>query len=718
MGLTRAALNRPITTLMFILAVVIMGYRAFTLLQLDRFPKVDFPVVTVVTTFQGASPEDVEELIVQPIEDAVAGISGIDDLTSTSTEGSGTVLIAFNEGVSGNDAAIEVERQVSAIRGQLPAEADDPTIIKADFNAIPIVILSLSGPQDQNVLFELADNDLKTRLQAINGVASVSVAGGRDREVQISVDPDKLATFGLPLGTVEQALIANNLTFPAGSIEEGRQKISLRSVGEFADLDEIRNVVITLPGGGGDEEPEKTIYLRDIATVQMGLSDKDNILRFNGEDAVSVSVVKTSESNTVEVADEVQKALDEINEEIPAGATLVPIIDNSNFIRDSVAAVQGDLILAVIITGLVILVFLHNIRSTLIVVLSIPTAIISTFLVMWALGFSLNQLTLLALTLVIGILVDDSIVVMENIQRHIDMKKPPKQAALEGRSEIGLAAMTITLVDVVVYLPVAFTSGILGQFFFSYGVTIAAASLVSLSLAFTLTPMLAGILSQDKGKPVREPKRLGKVFYYIFLPITWVWGLFTKVWNAAFNVLGKVYAAILRFFLWNFATQILAVLIAVGALAGGVYMVTNGFVESEFFPQEDDGQIRIAVEMPAGTNLDATDKVVRQVEQIIVTQVPETVSILSNVGTGGGDDIIQGSRASNRATINVVLVDKANRDRDTLTVVDAMRPLFERIPEANISVSLTSGAGGPGSPVEVRVFGDDPNTLIDLANQV
>ncbi len=721
MGLTRLSLRRPLTMLMIIMALVVMGYRAYTLLQLDRFPAVNFPFVAVVTVFPGASPEDVEDLVVKPIEDAVATISGIDEITSQATEGVGTVTIAFVEGTDGNAAAIDVERQVSGVKGQLPDEAEDPTIIKADLNAIPVLVMTLSGPQSQAALFDLADNTLKPRFQAVPGVASVSVSGGREEEVQVNVDPAKLAAYGISMSAVQQALQSNNLTFPAGSIETGRQKISVRSVGEFKRLKDIENIVVR------KEEKDSTrvgqdaggfVYLRDIATVAYGFKDRDNMLRYNGHDAISISAIKSSEANTVEVVDSLTKVIKEVNQELPTGAELVIVQDNASFIKEAVAAVLEDLILAVIITGLVMLVFLHTIRSTFIVLLAIPTSIISTFLVMWMLGFSLNQLTLLALTLVIGILVDDSIVVIENIERHLRMKKPPKQAALEGRREIGLAAITITLVDVVVYLPVAFTSGIVGQFFYSYGVTIAVAALASLFVAFTLTPMLAGFWMKDESQPETASRGLRKIFGFIFRPVGWLWHGFIYVWEKGFNLLARFYAVTLRFFLLNFFTQTLAVVLAILALVGGFYLVAGGFVGSEFFPQEDDGQIRIDVEMPPGTNLDTTDLVARQVEQIVVANVPETTGILTRVGGSSGGGFGLGSRASNLATVNVTMVDKEERQRSTTDVVEDLRPRFQNIPEALISVALNSSMDGGGtSAIQVQIYGADPNTLIDLANE-
>jgi HAE1 family hydrophobic/amphiphilic exporter-1 len=720
MGLTRLALRRPLTMLMIIVAMVLLGWQGFNRLQLDRFPAVDFPFVSVTVIFPGASPEDVEDLIIEPLEDAISTISGIDEVSSTAQEGVGTVVIAFVEGTDGNAAAIDVERQVATARNQLPDEAEDPVVGKFDLNAIPVVILSLSGPQSQAELFNLADTDIREQFQAVSGVASVSVAGGREEEVQVLVDQTRLAGFGLTLSDVQRKLQESNITFPGGSIEEGREKIPVRSVGEFNDLSEIENLVVKEATEGQNSSGGR-IFLRDVADVQYGLKDQNSILRYNGRDAVSVAVIKSSDSNTVEVVDNVLAAIEQINAELPPGTTLNLVLDNAEFIRESVSAVLEDLVLAIIITGLVILVFLHTVRSTFIVILAVPTSIIATFLVMWILGFSLNQLTLLALTLVIGILVDDSIVVIENIERHLDMGKPPKQAALEGRNEIGLAAVTITLVDVVIYLPVAFTSGIVGQFFFSYGVTIAVAALASLFVAFTLTPMLAGYWLKDKTRPVHKPTGLAWLFSIIFKPITWLWQLMIKVFEFGFTALATLYEYTIRFFLYNFATQMLAVLLAVGALAGGVYMVVEGYVGTEFFPTEDDGQIRVSLEMPAGTSLPATDQVARQIENIILSDVPETSAVQVQVGTGGGGGGPGGGggRQSNAATINLVLVDKEDRERSTTEVVEALRPAFATIPDAVIATSLNSGGGGGGSsPIQVQLFGADQDTLISLADEV
>jgi HAE1 family hydrophobic/amphiphilic exporter-1 len=730
MGLTRLAIKRPLTMLMIILGLVVLGYRSLTLLQVDRMPKIDLPYVSVVTIFPGASPEDVEDLVVKPIEDAVAGIAGIDHINSSASEGLGLVVISFVEGVNSDQAAIDVERQVATVRSTLPSDAQDPTVIKADINAAPIMQVVLNGPQGQDELFDIAENQIKPRLQAVDGVASVNISGGREREIQVYPDPARLAAFGLSLSTIQQTLAANNLTFPAGSVEEGRQKTSIRSVGDFTNLDDIKNVVVAggpKQGGSQAATPGKDtggwVYLRNVATVQEGFKDQSQVLRYNGKDAVNINIIKTSDSNAITVADNARAVIEEFNtKKLPAGAKMTVVIDSSDFTRQSVSAVQEDLILAILITGLVMLVFLHTIRSTFIVLLAIPTSIISTFLVMWALGFTLNSITLMALTLVIGILVDDSIVVIENIERHLGMKKKPTQAALDGRAEIGLAAITITLVDVVVYLPVAFTSGIVGQVFRSYGITIATTTLFSLFVSFTLTPMLAAQWMKDESEPEQAPRGLRKVFGILFSPVAWLWNGFTRLWEFGFNALSNFYALTLRIVLRNVLTQSLTVLIAMLALAAGLFMVVSGVVQSEFFPQEDDGQFSVSIQMPPGTNLDATDQAARQVERIILDQVPETVAVLTSVGSSGtsGMGFGGGGGGDNTASITTRLVDKTQRARSVTAVIEAIRPLVKKIPEATISVNQSSAFGGAnmGGAVSVQVSGDDMNTLIDLADKV
>lgn len=719
MPLTKLSIRRPLTMVMLILGMVIIGARSYNEMKLARFPNVDFPVVSVSVVWPGASPEDIEDKVVTKIEEAVSGIAGIDELTGRAGESYGAVIIQFQDGIDGDAAAVDVQRQVATIT-DFPDDAEDPQILKFDINSVPIIELVLSGPQSQDVLFDIADNTIKDQLQGVAGVSAVDISGGREREIQVNIDPERLRAYGLTIGEVQRSLAANNITIPAGTLEQGRNKLSVRSVGEFDTLDDIRNVIIA-GSLTTDGSSEGLVYLRDIAMVRDGYKDRETFLRYNGREAVNLSIVKSSDANTVELADDVLAQIPQINEKLPAGAKLDVIVDDSEFVRESVEAVQEDLIMAVIITGIIILLFLHTIRNTFIVLMCLPTAIISNFTIMWLFGFTLDGITLLALTLVIGILVDDSIVMVENIERHaVELKEPPKVAAYRGATEIGLAVFSMTLVIVVIYVPVAFISGIIGQFFFSYGITIASSTLFSMFVAFTLTPLLASKLLEDHSKPQPEPKGLRKFFgKLLHYTVGWFWNGFIRLWEYGFTLATKFYAATLRFFLRNFATQMLVIIICTVALGGGIWLVGSGLVGAEFLPAEDEGKIIISLSMPPGTNLDETDRVARQLEQLALqeTRPDELVGILTKVGTSEGGAGTS-ANASNSGQITLVLTDKQQRARGDEEIVNHLRPLTQKIPEATISLQAGEGGGPQGAAIVVRLSGPEKDELIRLANQV
>ncbi|MCB0213534.1 MAG: efflux RND transporter permease subunit, partial [Anaerolineae bacterium] len=731
MGLTKLSINRPLAITMAILGLVLMGYIGYTYLNVDRMPKVDIPYVTVVVVYPGASPDDVANEVLEEIEDAVAGVSGIEEMTSKAGENLGTVTIEFSEGTDGNQAAIDVSRQIEAIKGNLPDDAEEPTIIKADLNATPIMQIVLSGPQGQDALYSLADEQLKPRLQAVSGVASVSIAGGRDREVQINPDPIKMAAYNLPFSTLESLLAAENATVPAGNLEQGNSRTALRAVGEFNNIEDIQNIVVvgrpsqlamTLPDGVLPQAPDGMdtgglVHLRDMATVTEGYADTSQMVRYNGQEAVLITVVKTSDGNAIAVADDVKEALALFEaQELPSNATLDVVIDDTTFTRESVAAVQEDLVLAVVITGIIMLIFLHTINSSLIVMLSVPTSLIVTFLAMWWFGFSLNTMTLIALTLVIAIVVDDSIVVLENVERHLHLGKSPIQAAIDGRGEIGTAAITITLVIVVVYLPVAFMSGVVGQFFREYGITVAVATLLSLLVSFTLTPMLAAYWLKSKTDEAKPRTKLGRMVHRLTLPILWPWQKFITLWEALFTGLSNAYAATLRLALKNVFTQLLVVIVSAAALFGGLYLITGGFIAGEMLPQEDDGQVNITLEMPVGTSLDATDRAAHRAEKIIVADVPELAKIITQVGVGESSILSSGNEKANSATLTLILVDKTARERSTSDVVEALRPALQDVPSASFSLGLNSAVSS-SSATQLRLLGPDNDTLVKLAGE-
>ncbi|MDQ3700022.1 MAG: efflux RND transporter permease subunit, partial [Chloroflexota bacterium] len=513
MGLTRLALTRPVAILMLIGALVVLGLQSFGRLPIDRLPPTNFPSVSIVVNYAGAAPRDVEQLIAIPMERAVSGLRGVEQISSTSSLGSARINVSFSEATNLDQAALDVEKRVAAIRNQLPVDASAPSVIKAEANSFPIMNVAMSGSGRFTTaqLYDLAVELVQPPLLSVNGVADVSVSGGRQREVQVQVDPLRLKAYDVSLQQLVTSLGGENVSSPSGTLRVGDREPNVRFTALAQSSEELKNIVVNRAGGGGAGTPLPPLYLRDVAEVVDTYADATRIQRFNGEESVGLTITKQPDANSIKVAEGVRQALDRVQRTVPAGVTFKVANDTTKYTRRALDDVQTDLGLAVLITGSVLLLFLHSWRNTVIVLLAIPISLISTFLVMYFLGFSLNLMSLMALALLIGILVDDSIVVLENIHRHLQLGELPWSAALKGRNEIGLAAMAITLLDVVVYVPIAFMAGNIGSLFRQFGLTIAAATLFSLFVSFTLTPMLASRWLKPHGQEGHGNGRIGSV---------------------------------------------------------------------------------------------------------------------------------------------------------------------------------------------------------------
>jgi HAE1 family hydrophobic/amphiphilic exporter-1 len=691
MGLTRVAIIRPVFILMVITAMVILGLVSFTRLNAELFPSISFPVVTVVTTYSGASPDDVDRLITQPLQDAIAGIANIDVLQSSSVEGRSQITITFLDSANVDTAAIDVQRRVGAVVNQLPADADTPSVLKLDPGLQPVLFLGFNGNMSLDQLFQLADDKIKPRLESQNGVASVTISGGLQREIQIQVDPNRLRAYGLTIDQISQALARENQGQPSGSIDRGRERISLRVYGLFQSIDDIREVQVPLSTGAN-------IRLGEVAQVVDTFKKPTSRTWLNGQEAVSMTITKQSGSNEIATVDGVRAEIERINRDLPNGARLSIISDNSVATRNSLNGVYRSLFEAVILTGLVLLVFLHTLRSTMIVLFAIPTSLITTFLAMSFLGFTLNIMSSIALVMVIGVLVDDSIVVLENIFRHLEMGSEPKEAALTGRSEIGLAAIAITLVDVVVFTPVAFMSGTVGGFFRQFGLVIASATLLSLFVSFTLTPMLASRWLKSGHQEAG------------FAP----WRVFLRGFEAVLEAIRRSYGAALG---WVLGHRWIPVLVAVMTLAAAVAMVPLGLIKFEFIPQSDNGQVGVTVEMPPGSSLEATESVLKIVNGRLA-QIPEIEYYLAASGQGGGNSFGVGGSGARFGRVQVVLVDLHHRHRSNSAVADEIVALTKDIPVATIRVSTSGGGGGGSQPVQVLITGEDPRVLQEAGRRI
>src|SRR5579864_8373434 len=692
MFLTRLAVVRPLTVLMALLGVVIMGAVSYTFLKIDRLPPISIPFVSVNMSYPGATAQDVELLITEPIENAVSGMSGVYSISSTSSEGSASVFVQLVDGTDPTQAALEVERRVNGIRNKLPADASDPRVNKADPSQQPIMEVAVTGAKlDQ--LFEVVNDQFVPDLESIPGVAQINLSGGLQTEVQVKIDYSKMQAYGVTLAQINTALTNANVDAPIGSIQQGQAQLDVRSLGSFQTINDLSNLIITQTTNG-------PVLLKDVSTVGLGYKQQTQLQRLNGTDAVGLQIVKQSDANALQVADSVRVALAKLQNLLPQGSQVVITNDTSVFTRASLDAIQHDLLLSVLLVGGVMLLFLHAWRHTVIVLLAIPTSLISTFLVMYVLGFSLNIMSLMALALMIGILVDDSIVVLENIHRHLVLGENPHQAAITGRGEIGMAAIAITMADVVVYTPIAFISGVLGQLFRQYGLTVVAATLFSLLISFTLTPMLASRWLQHTEKAgSRNPlNRFG------------VW------WDEHFEMLGRWVGHTVP---WAVKARWLVLLICAGLVVGSFAMVPLGWIGSEYAPQEDDNTYSVNINAPPGTALTAMDAAAKQMEAYLQS-MPETQYVFDSVSQGGGF-----GRGGVRASLDVQVVPKAQRTRSVFDIINDVRAYGRRIAGVQTSVNVQSPLGGGGgfggggtASVNVQIAGPDLDTLNQVSDQV
>ena len=786
MNLTKIAITRPVAILMLILALVVLGLQGYTRMPAELNPKVDFPYVSVFTTYNGAGPSEIETLISKPIEDAVSSVSGVKNITSVSQQGVSSVSIEFYLGTDLDVAASDIREKVDGVRRRLPDNADAPTISKADANSAPILYFAIqsSAGRSSRDLRDLADNTIKDYLGQVPGVASVFVTGGDTREINVALDRNRLDSLGLTVSDVSTALAAQNLNVPSGNITEGNRYYSVRVIDEFKSATEIANTRLSF--AGKNSSPDRTVLVSDLGTVRdtvvertqnAGIAgrapgEKDTEKLPNTSDTVSIAIVKTSDGNTVQAAEGVKQQVIKLKRILPSDIQFITTTDQSEQVQENLSDVIVTLALGAFLAVVIVYIFLHNLRGTAIVALAIPTSIIATFLVMHALGFTLNTMTLLGLSLAVGILVDDSIVVLENIFRHLAMGETPQEAAINGRGEIGLAAVTITMVDVVVFVPVAFMGGIVGQFFRSFGITVAVATLFSLFMSFTLAPMLASRWYR-KGEEIEVTRGFfGAVNrFYEHLEHLYrralVWALHHRgtvifignmllvlviLWMAlagsgaqaigtgiriavGLMVLAAVITAVssLRAKRFN-AEPLLVAGIAAGAsilvaLGAGTIGQPLGF---RFAPGQDQAQVALTVELPAGASIDATSKVLKQIEDR-VRDMPDVKYIETSAGstkTGGFQG--GGSSGTQYGQVRLTLKDKLGnldkilfwkdtsdlRPRTDIDVAVDVRKRVADVPGAKIIAAEVSGFNGGAAPVQIELDGPNLDELVADANKV
>jgi HAE1 family hydrophobic/amphiphilic exporter-1 len=687
MWLTRVSISQPVFATMVMLAITILGVVSFSRLPIDQFPDVDVPVVAVRVSYPGASPEAVEADVIEPIEQAVSTIAGIDGVRATASTGSATVVLEFDLEVASADAVTDVRDRMAAVETQFPDAVGDTSILRFDPDSEPIASLAVSAETTGGLdLATLAEDVISRRLLAIPGVGSAAVVGGAERRIDILLDPDRMNAFGIDVAQVTSALQADNQDLPAGDIETGTSVTTVTVEGRVEQAQDFLDITVGEQGG-------QPVSLGDVATVRAGESDPDSIALLDGRRALAIDVVKQQGANTVAVAEEIRAAIAELMDgPLPPDVRIDLVEDNAVEVEESYASVQSMLIEGAGLAVVIVFLFLNSWRSTLITGLTLPISVIGTMTAIYALGFTLNIMTLLALSLAIGLLIDDAIVVRENIVRHLRMGKTHRQAAMEGTEEIGLAVLATTFSIVAVFLPVAFMEGIIGRFFLQFGVTVSIAVLISLFVAFTLDPMLSSVWYDPAADPAA---RKGPVWRLV------------NVFDRGFEALARGYGRLVRVVLRRRYATLLVALLAFG---GSFALLPR--VGTEFSPAVDDGRFSVTLETPAGSSLDAMAAKIRQVDAILRT-IPEVQQTYATVNGGG-----QGGGSLTRARIQVQMVPAEERERTPQEMSAPVREALAVVPGIDVRVGAAGGLGGSGSPVSVTLSGDSVVVLERLSRQL
>lgn len=713
MWFTQVSLKNPVFATMVMLAIVVLGLFSYQRLQVDQFPNIDFPVVVVTTEYPGASPEIVESEVTKKIEEGVNSIAGINALTSRSYEGQSVVIIEFQLQIDGRKAAEDVREKIASLRPLLRDEVKEPRVLRFDpaNRAIwSVAVLPMAASADGKApavvgaaalptaveLTNWADQVLKKRLENVRGVGSVSLVGGSKREINIYLNPQAMEALGITADQVASAVRSENQDLPVGAIRSLAQERVVKIDARMKRPEDFGKIIVARKvsaAGAGS-----TVTVEQVATIRDGSQEIDSLALYNGQRTLLLTVQKAQGENTIAVVDGLNKALKELEAQLPPGTRLEPIGDGSRPIRVAVENVRRTLIEGALLTILIVFLFLNSWRSTVITGLTLPISIIGTFLFMNLFGFTINMITLMALSLCVGLLIDDAIVVRENIVRHVQMGKLPYQAAMEGTQEIGLAVLATTFSIVAVFLPIGFMGGIIGKFFHEFGVTIVAAVLISMFVSFTLDPMLSSIWHDPS---IHAHGQHGKPVTFYDRTIGRVTGWFER----ATDSLAETYQRILR---WALGHRLATVGLALAIFVTSVFMVP--LLGTEFVPKADFSETSLNFHTPVGSSLEATEAKTRQVETIL-REFPEVKYTLSTINTGS-------AQGKMYASIYVRLVDRKARSRNVDEMSGVLRERLKQVPGITVThVGLLDAVGG-NKQVEFSLQGADLKELERLTGLV
>jgi HAE1 family hydrophobic/amphiphilic exporter-1 len=677
-SLAELCIRRPVFATVLILSLVVVGLFAYVKLGVDRFPKVDLPTITITTRLVGASPEEMETEITDKIEEAVNTVSGMDQLISTSSEGTSVVIASFDLEKNGDIASQEVRDRINSVLAQLPKEADPPIIEKIDPDAQPILLIALSGPAPIRDITEFADKSLKRQIESINGVGQAKLVGGRPRQINVITDSTKLSGVGLTVADVVRALQTQNVQIPGGQVEQGIRDLTLRTYGRVSTPAEFGDIPVAQKNG-------YAVKLRDLARVEDGQAEAETLASVDGKPAVILQVRKQSGTNTIEVINRLKERIEQLRSQLPKGWKMDIARDQSEYITAAVDAVKEHLLLGSLLAAATVLLFLRRFRLTIIAAVAIPTSLIATFAAMQYMGFTLNVITLLALALVVGIVIDDAVVVLENVFRFLEEKKlSPREAAAQGTGEIALAVLATSLSLIAVFLPVAFMGGIVGRFMNSFGVTMAFAIAVSLLVSFTLTPMMCSrwLKPQDAGTANAGHASTREKGFYATIERGYLWLLDRSMAHR-----------------WIVVLALIIVFVSTGPLFTRV--------NKNFLPSDDESQFEVTLRTPEGSSLEAT----QTVAESIARRVHQYKEVEATVLTVANDP----QRTQNLASVYVKLVPVGKRKVDQFVVMDRIRqqvlPAYARLNLRTQVAPVSAIGGGNNAEIQFWVGGPDLEQL-------
>ncbi|MEW5795420.1 MAG: efflux RND transporter permease subunit [Candidatus Zixiibacteriota bacterium] len=695
MKISDISIRRPVFATMMISALLVLGWFSYTSLSVEMFPKMDFPFVVVQTVYPGASAETIETDVTKKVEEAVNQISGIRHIVSKAMEGFTYTFIEFELEIDGKLAAQDVREKVAGIRGDLPEEIEEPIISQFDLMGDAVMSLTVSGRRTQREITELTKDRIKPRLEAVSGVGAVDLIGGKEREILISLNPQLMENYEVSVDDIRGAVMMSNLEIPGGRVDEAAREYMVRVKGKLTSVEQFNSIVILNKQG-------TPVFLSDVAEVKDTIVEQRSLSRYNGSPSVAIGIKQQSGANIVDLAERVRAAIANLQAEMPPDIKIEIVNDNSVWIEDSIHEIIFNIEFGTILAVIVIFLFLLDIRPTIITGLSIPISVIATFTIMKFLGFTINFMTLLGLSLAVGILIDDSIVVVENIYRKVQEGMTPYEAAFSGTREIGLAVMATTFSIMVVFLPVAFMAGIVGRFFYQFGMTVAFAVLVSLFVAFTLVPMLASRTQKPReDEEYLNPDRA-----------TGLWRLWLRLrrplslWDRTFERVKPYYVRTLNY---SLKRRWLVVMVATVSFVVAIGMVGAGMLGSEFMTATDEGKIFVNVMTPPGTTLEETSERIDNLEAI-ARKLPEVRNIFVTVG-GVNTPVTEGQ-------IMLILADADEREISSQELVDSVRHLLSAVPGVKLAVSTQGHEGGGEKPVEFSIRGENRDELVSLTHRL